>query len=432
MIERRDFLKTAATIAAPLVIPRHVLAAPGRPGANDRILTGVIGCGARSAVLLNQSPGDLQIVALADCDLRQMGNESAFGQSVAGPFSDDFGKWRRYQDYREMLDKEKLDAVFVGTTTHARVLCCIHAAQAGLGIYAEKPLTLTIAEGRALVTAVRKHRCIFQAGTQARSMRLDMWASEFLRSGGLGKIEKVVASNYMGPARRTPTAAQPVPQEMNWDLWCDQAELAPHDPSLYHGCGKWGQWSAYDGGGSSWGVTGWGSHSYDAVQAALGTDNSGPVEVWAAAPSYLMSPVTMRYADGTILEMNLSRQRGPVWGAIFVGQKGKVEINRNRCVSNPPELVAGQPKVFYAQGGADTRPHIENWIECLRTRRQPRADVETAHRSATICHLVNVARDIGRRLRWNPDREMFVGDDEANRHPSVSRPRRASYELPEA
>lgn len=219
-------------MVAPMVIPRHVLSAAGRPGANDRILTGVIGCGARSAVLLNQSPGDLQIAALADCDRRQMGKESAFGQSVAGPFSDGFPKWPRYQDYREMLDKEKLDAVFIGSTTHARVLCCIHAAQAGLGIYAEKALTLTIAEGRALVTAVRKHRCIFQAGTQARSMRLDMWASDFLRSGGLGRIEKVVASNYMGPASRTPTAAQPVPQEMNWDLWCNQAELVPHDPPL--------------------------------------------------------------------------------------------------------------------------------------------------------------------------------------------------------
>jgi hypothetical protein len=120
-----------------------------------------------------------------------------------------------------------------------------------------------------------------------------------------------------------------------------------------------------------------------------------------------------------------------VWGAIFIGQKGKVEINRNKCVSNPPELVARQPQVFYAQGGADTRPHIENWVECLRSGRQPRADAETAHRSATICHLVNIARDIGRRLRWNPDKEMFVGDDEANRHPSVTRPRRAAYELPE-
>mgnify|MGYP001052313109 CR=1 FL=1 len=299
----------------------------------------------------------------------------------AAPMPGRVSAWGVYDDFRQMIDKEKLDAVFVGTTTHARVLCCIHAAQAGLGIYAEKPLTLTIAEGRTLVTAARRHRCIFQAGTQARSMRLDMWASEFLRSGGLGKIEKVVASNYMGPARRTPTATQPVPQEMNWDQWCKQAELVPHDPSLYHGCGKWGPWSAYDGGGSSWGVTGWGSHSYDAVQAALGTDDSGPVEVWAAAPSYPMSPVTMRYANGTILEMNLPRQRGPVWGAIFIGQKGKVEINRNRCVSNPPELVAGQPKVFYAQGGADTRPHIENWIECIKSRKPCNADIEIGQRA---------------------------------------------------
>jgi predicted dehydrogenase len=423
-------LRIAASAAATALIPRHVLSAPGRPGANDRIRTGVIGCGMRSAVLLEQSPRDIQIAALADCDLRQMGSDSAFGKSASSLSRDAFSKWPRYQDYRDMLDKEKLDAVYVATTTHARVLCCIHAAQAGLDIYAEKPLTLTIAEGRALVKVVRKHKCVFQAGTQARSMTLDMWASQFLRNGGLGKIEKIVANNFVGPARRSPSAGQVAPPEMNWDMWCNQAELAAHDTSLYHGCGKWGQWSAYDGGGSSWGVTGWGTHSYDAVQAALGTAQTGPVEVWAIAPRYSMSPVTMRYANGTILEMNLPRQHGPVWGAIFYGEKGKVETNRNRCVSNPPELVADQPQAAYVRGGADTRPHIENWVECMRTRSQPRADAETAHRTATICHLVNIARDIGRRLRWNPDKEIFVGDADANRHPSVTRPRRKGYELP--
>lgn len=429
-MRRRSLLRIAASAAATALIPRHILSAPGRPGANDRIRTGLIGCGARSAVLLEQSPRDIQVAALADCDLRQMGTESAFGTTVRGLFPDDFSKWPRYHDYREMLDKEKLDAVVVGTTTHARVLCCIHAAQAGLDIYAEKPLTLTIAEGRALVKAIRKHRRVFQAGTQARSMRLDMWAAEFIRRGGLGKIEKVVANNFMGPSRRVPTVGEPVPPEMDWDMWCNQAELVPHDTSLYHGCGKWGQWSAYDGGGSSWGVTGWGTHSYDAVQAALGTDNTGPVEVWVVTPGYPMSPVAMRYANGTVLEMNLPRQRGPVWGAIFYGEKGKIETNRNRCVSNPPELVADQPRTFYAPGGSDTRPHIENWVQCMRTRRPPRADVEIAHRTATICHLVNIARDLGRRLRWNPDKEIFVGDAEANRHPSLARPRRKGYGLP--
>jgi predicted dehydrogenase len=429
-MRRRDFVKTVAAAAAPVLIPRHVLSAPGKPGANDRIRTAVIGCGARSAVLVAQSPGDIEIIALADCDRRQMGPESAFGKTAAGLRPDGFPEWSRYQDYREMLDKEKLDAVFVGTTTHARVLCCIHAAQAGLDIYAEKPLTLTIAEGRALVKAVRKHRRVFQAGTQARSLRLDMWVAEFIRKGGLGRIEKVVANNFLGPARRAPTAAQPVPPEMNWDLWCNQAELVPHDTSLYHGCGKWGQWSAYDGGGSSWGVTGWGTHSYDAVQAALGTDETGPVEVWVVTPGDPTSPVCMRYASGILLEMNLPRQRGPVWGAIFIGEKGKIETNRNRCVSNPPELVAAQPPTAPVWGGADTRSHVEDWVQCIRTRQRPRADVEIAHRTATICHLVNIARDLGRRLRWNPDKEVFVGDEQANRHPSVTRPRRKGYKLP--
>jgi hypothetical protein len=235
----------------------------------------------------------------------------------------------------------------------------------------------------------------------------------------------------MGPSPYSPTAGQPAPPEMDWDLWCNQAELVPHDPALYHGCGKWGQWSAFDGGGSSWGVTGWGTHSYDAIQTALDADQTGPVEIWPVAPRYAMTPISLRYASGTVVELHLPRQKGPVWGAIFTGEKGKVETNRNRCVSNPPELVAAQPKVFFPQGGADTRPHIENWVECMRSRQTPHADAETAHRSATVCHLVNIARALGRRLTWDPQRERFVGDDEANSHPSMSRPRRKGYELPE-
>ncbi len=414
-MKRRHFLKTAVGVTAPLVIPRHVLAAPGQPGANDRILAGVIGVGSRIRTVIGETPADVKVVALGDCNLARM-QDDLWGVPAGS----------RYQDYRQMLDKEKLDAVFVGTTTHARALCCIHAVQAGLDVYAEKALTLTIEEGQVLVKAVRKHQRVLQVGTQARSMILDKWAYEFIRNGGLGKIEKVVGLNFIGPRRWTNEPGQPVPEGLDWDQWCNQAALHPYHPNLHRG---WATWWDFDGGGQSWGVTGWGTHSYDIIQASLGADYTGPIEVWAVKPGDAMSPVTMRYADGVVLELRLPQGHGPAWGAIFLGEKGKIETNRNRCVSNPPELVADQPEADYEWGV--TRPHLENWIQCMRTRQRPLADVEIAHRSHTICHLVNIARDLGRRLRWNPDREVFVGDDEANRHPSVTRPRRKGYELPE-
>ncbi len=151
MMKRRSFLKAVAGgLAVPCIIPRGVLAAPGSPGANDRIAVGVIGCGGRVTALLYEAPRELQTVALADCDLRQMTSTSTFGKAVTSMarYTPAFEKWPRYQDYREMLEKEKLDAVFVTTTTHARALACIHAVQAGLDVYAEKPLTLTIEEGQ--------------------------------------------------------------------------------------------------------------------------------------------------------------------------------------------------------------------------------------------------------------------------------------------
>lgn len=430
-MKRRDFLKAAAVgVAAPVVIPRSVLAAPGQVGANDRIAVGIVGCGGRVSAVIQQAPPELQLVALADCNLQRMSASSPVGRSVQKieRFAPDFAKWPRYQDYRQMFDKTKLDAVFVTTTTHARALAAIHAMQAGLDVYAEKPITLTIEEGQVLVKVARKHKRVYQAGTQARSMILDKWAYEQIRGGILGKVQKVLANNFIGPVKRPSLATQPTPSDLNWDMWCNQAEVVPYNEALYRP-GGWMPWRDYDGGGQSWGVTGWGTHAYDIVQASLGTDYTGPVEVWAEKPGDPLSPVTMRYASGVLLEMSLRQGHGPVWGAIFIGEKGKIETNRNKCVSNPPELVAGKPEANYAWG--IVRPHLENWVECMRSRERPRADVEIAHRSSTICHLVNIARDTGRRLHWNPDKEVFVGDDAANRHPSVTRPRRKGYELPQ-
>jgi hypothetical protein len=216
---------------------------------------------------------------------------------------------------------------------------------------------------------------------------------------------------------------------MNWDMWCNQTAMVPYSPTLHPGLGLWGRYRDYDGGGLGWGVTGWGAHAFDQVQRALGTDDTDPTEIWPDGPGS-DSIVTMRYPSGTLLEMKLPRGKGPGLGAIFVGEKGKIEINRNKLAANPRELIQGAPppadKSEYASVAND---HIRNWVHCMRTREKPVASATVGHRATVICHLMNICRELGRKLKWDPVKEEFIGDDEANK--LRSRPRRKGYELPE-
>lgn len=428
-LQRRDFLKTAvgAIIAVPYFVPSTALAAPGRPGANDRICVGLVGSGHRPHDLTKESPADLNFVAVADCDLRQItGYLDALKDIPDSIIAEDC---RRYQDYREMFDRENLDAVFVATTTHARALICIHAMQAGLDVYAEKPLTLTIEEGQYLIRAERKYERVVQVGTQQRSIAINNFGSDLVRDGAIGKVHTVICPNFIGPELRRELASEPTPPEMNWDMWCHQTELIPYSPALHPGLGRWGRYRDYDGGGLGWGVTGWGAHAFDQVQRALGTDGTVPEEIWLTG-SGPNAPVTMRYPNGTLLKLSLPKGKGPGLGAIFVGDKGKIEINRNRVASNPPELVEGAPppadKSEYASVAHE---HIRNWVHCMRTRDKPVAPAEVGHHASVICILVNLCRELGRPLKWDPVKEEFDGDDEANN--LRSRPRRNGYELPE-
>lgn len=421
-LPRRKFLKTAAAVAVPLVVPSAVLAAPGRPGANDRIAVGLIGPGYRARDLIKESPADLRLVALADCDRRQMDEFLKVVGKFEGPVLDP--KCSQYQDYRQMLSREKLDAVFVATPTHARVLACVHAMQAELDVYAEKPLTLTIAEGQLLVRAEKKFGTVFQVGTQQRSIAINNFGSDLIRGGKIGKVLTVRCPNFPSPRPRPQFPAEATPPEMNWDLWCNQAPLDRFSSQLHPGLGRWARFREYCG----WLVTGW-VHAFDQIQRALGTDDTGPVEIWPeeAGPD---AHVSMRYASGTILKLDMPENKGPRMGGIFTGEKGKIEINRNRLASNPPELIAGAPppadKSEYA---SVSHEHIQDWVRCMRTRKKTVAPATIGHRSTTICHLINICRELARRLRWDPVKEEFLGDDEANG--LCSRQRRKGYELPE-
>lgn len=419
-VPRRRFLQDAASAVAfalPLAIPRTALSQGARPGVNEQIAVGVIGTGGRSNLLIDQLPEQGRILAVSDCFLTRANETNAKkGQ----------GKWAVYQDYRKLLDRRDIDAVIVGTPDHARVLICIHACQAGKDIYAEKPLTLYIREGRALVEAVRKHGRVFQVGSQQRSMAMNRLACEFIRSGRLGKIRVVQGVNYTGPRFCENLPEQPKPEGLDWDRWLGQSPLRPYHPTLHYG---WMAWWDYSGGE----MTNWGAHGLDQVQWALGKDQTGPVDIRPqGGPKEMNAPVHMKYADGTPLRLELAG--GPAGGAVFTGEHGRIEINRNKFTCNPPELIKDLPPKEEIDKWRDevalwqAKYHMQNWMECIKDRQRPVADVEIGHRSISVAHLANIARYLGRRLQWDPEKEVFLGDDEANR--LADRPRRAGYELP--
>jgi len=403
----------AAAVAVPSLIPATALSAPGRPGANDRVILGFIGTGGRARQLMDHVPEDGRIVAISDCYASRM-NETLQQKKA---------DWKTYQYYEAMIDAERLDAVVIATPDHARVLPCIHACQAGLDVYAEKPLTVTIAEGRRLVEHARKHKTVFQVGSQQRSMEMNRFACELVRSGKIGSLKAVQGVCYSGPRDYDGLPAQPVPAGDDWDRWQGPTAGRPFNHALQFG---WMGWRDYSGGE----MTNWGAHGVDQIQWALGMCRSGPVEIRPITPGP-NGKVRMRYANDVTVYYDL--ERGPMGGGIFTGSDCKIEINRNKFVTNPPDFIKEPPQPADAEKwegeGWIARPHIQNWLDCIKTRELPTADVEIGHRSISVCHLANLARLLGRRLRWNPETEQFIDDPEANAY--LTRPRRKGYELPE-
>jgi predicted dehydrogenase len=409
----------AVALGAPWFVPRHVLGGDGAPGANERIGVGVIGVGFRATLLVEQLPESAQVVALCDCDLPRA---EAFRAKQGA-------EWALYQDYRQLLERPDIDAVIVATQEFQRVLPCIHACQAGKDVYAEKPLSLTIHEGRALVRAVRHYGRVLQVGTQQRSMEMNRVACQFVREGGLGQIREVRTVNYTGPQAlpAEPFAEEPTPPGLDWNMWLNQAAWRPYNPAWR------GAWQDMMGGE----MTNWGAHGLDQVQWALGTDDTGPVAVRPRTPG-LNGEVSLRYANGVEVNCVLPGS-GPVGGAIFIGEQGKLEINRNKFTSNPRDIAehllqqvdVTEEERKWSDDLAlwQARWHLQNWLDCIRTRETPRSDVEIGHRSVSVCHLANIARYVGRELRWDPAAERFDGDDKANGW--VVRERRAGFELPE-
>ena len=316
-----------------------------------------------------------------------------------------------------MLDRKDIDAVIVATGEFQRIRPCIHACQAGKDIYAEKPLTLYIHEGRVLVNAVRKHHRVFQVGSQQRSMAMNRIACELVRTGGLGKVLEVRAMNYPGP-KESPVdlfPEEPVPAGLDWDMWLNQAAWRPFNE-------KWRQLDAVarlrrrrdDQLGRAWGGS-------DSMGARHGRHRPGGNVAADSGSRWAGRNALCQRRAGPLRPRKGPR---PTGRRGFRLRKGKLEINRNKFTSNPKEIAvellkkvdeAEEEKKWSDQTALwQARWHMQNWLDCIATRQQPVADVEIGHRSISVCHLANITRRLGRRLQWDPARELFVGDDEAN------------------
>ncbi len=434
-IARRSFLKrglagTLAGVAAPMILPSGVLAANGNPGANDRIVVGGIGVGAMGRGIIHHlmSYDDISVAAIADVDRLKR-------EEIAGQINVD-----TYRDYREMLDRDDIDAVVIATPEHWHGLPAIHAAQAGKDIYCEKPVSLTVREGRLMVQAAEKYGRVFQTGSQDRSNQENYAGCMFIRNGRIGNIKQVITCNQPSPELNG-MPGHPVPDDIDWDMWCGPVQPHAYNP-FFREVRGWVSFKDFAGHH----ITSDGAHSMDQIQWALDTSETGPVEIWTEGEPFKPSinrreagyesgnmfgpKVYMRYASGITLETG----DAPKWGGIFIGEKGSITIDRSTYSADPPELIE-EPLVNPEIVVEVSTNHFRNWIDCIKDRRKPICHAEIGHRSATLCHLVNIARwvsevtgETGNVLQWDPDQEVFTNSQWGNHF--LDRPRRKPYDFP--
>jgi len=423
IITRRSFLKAAAaSVLAPAIVPSTVF---GRTAPSNTIQMGCIGAG-------RQGQGDMQeliyrglevgarVVAVCDVDAHRMEDAQWLVDKI---YSMELGKdytnsCAAYRDFRELLARKDIDGVLIVTPDHWHGPMAIAAAQAGKDIYLEKPLTYSINEGRKLVKAVRKNKRILQVGSQQRSSTYFLMACEMVRNQRIGKLHTIHV--WLPQDQGTGDAEpMPVPVNLDYDFWLGPkpqvsfTEDRVH-PQRSYGRPGWLQVEEYSRGM----ITGWGSHMNDTAQWGNGTDDTGPVEIEAKAefPDRGLFDVhtTFRaegmYANGVRLIM----ETGDPAGVRFEGDRGFVFVRRGAIEPSDRELLREKIREDEIKLYRSTN-HMKDFLECMRSRKDPVAPVEAGHRSNTICVITHIAMKLGRKLRWDPEAERFINDDEANR-----------------
>ena len=421
---RRQFLKTASAAAAtaPFFLSSG-LAAPGQKGPNDRITLGFIGTGTQGRGLLHNflNQPDTQVVAVCDVDTtRREHHRKIVDDFYSAKGNKEVKACAEYKEFPELIARQDIDAVVIATPDHWHAYIAIAACNAGKDIYCEKPLSLTIHEARAMVNAVRKNNRVFQTGSMQRSSSEFRKACELVRNGRLGKIKQVIVD--VGP----PSVPCDLPEEtmepgLNWDLWQGPAPQRPYNSVLsprgvHTHFPNWRSYREYSGGM----MTDWGAHHFDIAQWGLGMDESGPVEIIPPEDPKATRGVRYLYANG--VEMI----HGDSGGVLFIGTEGKILVNRGKFEATPKELGEA-PLGDKAIRLYNSYSHTKDFLTCMRSRKKPICDVEIGCRSVTVCHLGNLAYWNHRRLKWDPVKERFLGDEEANQW--LDRPKRGPWKV---
>ena len=444
----------ASAAAAPLVLPQSVF---GANAPSNRITIGVIGLGTRGMPDMNlfMKNDDVQVVALCDVNRGSKGyrDENALmGLEPALKLARDYYASRRgsgsfqgvdaTHDFREIIHRDDIDAVAIVAPDHWHAVMTIMAAKAGKDIFCQKPLSLTVQDGQEMVEAVRRENRILQTGSQWRSNARVRFACELVRNGYIGQLKTIHATIALNNKQGPGPGWKPmrVPDGFDYPMWLGPAPDAPYhkDRCIY----KFRFNLDYSGGQ----ITNFGAHSLDIAQLGNGTSRTGPVEIeglqaeWPPEGSLFNTAITSKfrakYANGVEL---VCASEPPYFGTRFEGTEGWVEFTSRALKTHPESLAtielgpnderlpAPNPSRTPAEPGDFFTDHVRNFLDCVKSRDEPIEPVEIGHRTATICHLGNIALQRMKRLEWDPEGERFLNDEQANQ--MLSRPRREDWKL---
>ena len=403
----------ASTATIPYLVPSSVFGSGAAIAPSERLTMGAIGLGGQGMHNLRNflTCEDLRLVAVCDVDTKHRTTaketvDTAYGNRDCAA----------YNDFRDILVRDDIDTVLIATPDHWHAIISIEAAKAGKDIYCEKPISLTIAEGRAVADTIKRLGTVYQSGTQRRSNACFRFAVDIARSGMLGRLHTLHCYYHNGPTR-PPQKTEPVPEGFDYDRWLGPAPFEAYTPRRCHGSFRW----LYDYSGGQ--LTDLGAHFNDLAQWAHDSDYSGPTEYegWAEFPAdgLFNTPVRFEvvatYPDGVkmIYHDETEPGRGPR-GNKFVGDKGWVSVDDTGKVTASSKAImdklkAGQRDYNYMTG------HHRNFLDCVKTRSLPISNAELSHRSVTTCHAANICLRLGRKLRWDLQGERFLNDDTANR-----------------
>jgi len=406
-LSRRRLLKKAAQagamMMAPRIVPAAVLGKDGAVAPSNRIVLAAIGIGSRGSHDLGcfLSNSDVQFVAI--CDVRRERREAVRKMADTKYGNTDCAM---YRNMHEVLARQDIDAMLIATGDRWHTMASITAARAGKDVYCEKPCSMTIAESRALADTYRKYGRIYQAGTQRRSISNFQFAADLIAKGKLGKLHTVHA-NTRPPGTGhhwLPAEPEPAPDEVDWNMWLGPCPWRPYSSQYVRG--RWRGYFDFHGGG----ILEWGAHTVDLCQWAAGKDHTAPVEYVPDGDG-----LTTTYDDGLKLVMRTDGWMGMGTCSVrYEGDEGWIETGDSGQFAIYPESLRTEQTVF-TRRGTDPTTHIRNFLDCVKTRKPANANADVAARSHVVSHAAYIAWQLGRTLQFDPVKEEFLADEEANR-----------------